>query len=115
MKTKVIKSKHFPFKGFVALCLWPFVFVRKDSDGKYGATADNHERIHAEQQKEMLVLPFLLWYGLEWLIKLFAYRNAKDAYMNISLEREAYENMANLSYIENRRRYGWIKLIIRRV
>jgi hypothetical protein len=39
--------------------------------------------------KEMLYIPFYLWYGVEWLVKLFCKGNA---YRNISFEREAYDN-----------------------
>jgi hypothetical protein len=39
--------------------------------------------------KEILYIPFYLWYGVEWLIKLFYKGNA---YRNLSFEREAYDN-----------------------
>jgi hypothetical protein len=39
--------------------------------------------------KEMLYIPFYLWYGVEWLIKLLCKGNA---YRNLSFEREAYDN-----------------------
>lgn len=35
-------------------------------------------------------LTYYLWYGIEYLIKLCIYKNSKEAYENISFEREAY-------------------------
>jgi len=64
----------------------------------------NHERIHLQQQKELLLLAFLLWYGLEYFIKLLHYRNRREAYLNISFEREAYQNEKNLNYLSNQRK-----------
>ena len=31
MKLKVVYNKYIPLKGFVALTLWPWIFVRKES------------------------------------------------------------------------------------
>ena len=53
-----------------------------------------HEKIHIAQQKEMLVIPFYLWYFIEWLVRLFKKGNA---YQNISFEREAYVNEYNFN------------------
>jgi len=43
-----IKNNIIPFKGFTAMTLWPFVFVRKDREQNYTHTAKNHEAIHGE-------------------------------------------------------------------
>lgn len=67
METKVVFNNVFPFKGFIVMCLWPFIFVRNDDAKRYNVVANNHEQIHARQQKEMLILPFLIWYGFECL------------------------------------------------
>jgi hypothetical protein len=66
-----------------------------------------HEEIHWEQQKEMLCIFFYLWYIIEWLIKLPVY--GRDAYWNISFEREAYD-LEDWPEI-NRHHYGWIRYI----
>ena len=70
-----------------------------------------HEEIHIRQQKEMLVIFFLLWYGIEWLLRLIQYRNRMTAYKNISFEREAYDNMSNIGYLDTRKAYSFIKYI----
>lgn len=71
----------------------------------------NHERIHTEQQKELLFIPFYILYLLEWIFRLIQYRNWDKAYMNISFEREAYSNGHNLKYLQGRKRYAWLKYI----
>ena len=71
----------------------------------------NHERIHTQQQKELLYIPFYILYILEWIFRLIQYRNQQDAYMNISFEREAYKHGHELDYLQQRKRYSWIKFI----
>lgn len=67
----------------------------------------NHERIHTAQQRELLFIPFYLFYILEWLARLLMYRNRHDAYMNISFEREAYRFGHDLGYLQRRKPYAW--------
>lgn len=88
------------------MALWPFIFVRQDA--RVDAKTINHELIHGRQQVEMLVVPFYLWYLIEWLIRLFG---KGKAYRNISFEREAYENETDDEYLENRRAFAWIHYI----
>ena len=102
----IIRNNVIPFRGFSAMTLWPFVFVRRDA--RFTATTEHHECIHGEQQKEMLVLPFLLWYGIEYVVRLAQYRNRDQAYRNISFEREAYGNERDEDYLPSRRRFAWL-------
>lgn len=71
----------------------------------------NHERIHTAQQREMLFIPFYIWYVIEWLVRLIQYRNRNDAYMNISFEREAYAHGHNLRYLPRRKPYAWLRYL----
>jgi hypothetical protein len=107
-----IENNIIPFKGFTAMALWPFVFVRKDSEKYYTDVVERHEYIHGEQQKEMLIVFFLLWYGIEWLIKWACYRNSMTAYKNVSFEREAYRHQNDAAYLDERKHYAWTKYII---
>lgn len=102
-----IRNKFIPLKDFTALTIWPFVFVRNDKE--YSDVTARHEAIHGEQQKEMLVILFYLWYVIEWLVKCIIYRNTMTAYKNISFEREAYDNQHLLDY--QRKHYSWIKYL----
>lgn len=108
-KMKIVYNNYIPFKGFLAMALWPFVFVRKDAR-RLKCDDVNHEKIHGCQQIEMLLVFFLLWYVFEWLIRLCQYKgNGMEAYKNISFEREAYCNQSDPFYLNNRKLFSWIK------
>ena len=123
-----------PFKGFLAMCLWPFIFIRKVVAWMYDEITDRHENIHGEQQKEMLVIGaaiaailavcgcgwwslfaiplFFWWYLVEWFIKLCYYRNMKTADKNVGFEREAYANQNDIVYLYDRKPFAWFDYII---
>lgn len=106
-KNKIIKSNLIPN----GICVNLFgTFWAKDISwiDKY---VINHERVHTAQQKELLFIPFYVIYLVEWLIKLIKYKNWKNAYYNISFEREAYKYGKDLSYLQKRKLYSWIKYI----
>lgn len=67
-----------------------------------------HENIHLKQQKEMFIVFFYLWYGIEWLVRLIQYKDSHEAYRNISFEREAYNNEYDDEYLSIRNFYEWI-------
>ena len=104
-----VKNNIIPFKGFLAITLWPFIFVRNDA--RMAATTIRHENIHGRQQKELFLVLFYVWYGIEYIIKLLQYKNAKTAYKNISFEREAYANQNNVAYLYERKPYAFLKYI----
>lgn len=71
----------------------------------------NHESIHSAQIKELLVLGFYLWYVVEWLFRAIQYRGFHRGYLNISFEREAYNNDANLDYLSERKHFAFLKFL----
>ncbi|CAL2075786.1 hypothetical protein T190611E02C_10244 [Tenacibaculum sp. 190524A05c] len=71
----------------------------------------NHEKIHLRQQKELLVIFFYLFYVVEWIIKLIQFRNGYLAYINLSFEREAYQNESNLNYLKSRKLYRFFNYL----
>ena len=88
-----------------AMALYPFVLVnRKDIDSH----VIRHEKIHLRQQLEMLILPFYLWYLIEFLFRLAIYKNKRLAYLNISFEREAYQNHFDKAYLKKRKNYAFM-------
>lgn len=103
----IVRNDIIPFKGYKAMALYPLIFVRKDA--RMDDTDYNHEYIHLRQQKEMLFVFFYLWYVLEWIIKTIHYR--RNAYYEISFEREAYtyENMP--TYLEHRKHFTWFSFV----
>lgn len=104
---KIFYSKHLPPKNFGAVNLFGIIIVRKDY-GTLDEDEKNHEMIHTRQMMEMLVIPFYLFYAIEWIIRFIQYRDGMKAYENISYEREAYANMYNLSYLKNRKFFSFI-------
>ena len=60
---RIYVMKRWPLaKNYLAICLFGFIF----SVRPLSATELNHELIHAAQQKELLYIPFFIWYGIEW-------------------------------------------------
>ena len=96
--------------GYVGIAIFPFIFL-KHASLKSNRVLINHERIHLRQQLELLVLPFYVFYGLEFFIRLIKHRNWRIAYENISFEREAYTNEKDLNYLESRSFFGFIKYL----
>ena len=110
---KIIMCKRFPPKGYSATMLVWWLLVKEG----YQITPRLliHEEIHSRQQKEMLVVFFFLWYGLEFLFRLIQYRNWDKAYRNISFEREAYANQNNTGYLSERRKFAWFNYLNRKI
>lgn len=107
MKPWLIVFKRLPAN---AMALFPFILL-KNEDQKNDPILINHEKIHLRQQLEMLILPFYVFYLLNYFINLLKYRNHHLAYFNISFEREAYHYEADLNYLSTRRWLKWIKFL----
>jgi len=97
----LIVAKYLIPKGYRGMAVFPFVLMKYDFD-KTNRVFVNHEKIHLRQQIELLILPFFIWYILEFLIRLIQYQNKDLAYRNISFEREAYAKETDLDYLKNR-------------
>jgi hypothetical protein len=100
------------------IAIFPYVILReryRDSEDEFWVKANkktiNHESIHFQQALELGVIPFYLLYVLEWMFKLPFY--GKEAYYEISFEKEAYENEKDLDYLNDRKRYNWLFSIFR--
>lgn len=123
---KLVYNNIIPFKGYLAMCIFPFIFVRKDARA-IKTTDINHETIHGRQQIETHVVALLLlaimalvglfswwwvltfplmyfaFYGLEYAFRLVIYGfDDRLAYKNISFEQEAYLHEDDLIYLNNR-------------
>ena len=106
----LIVTKYLIPKGYRGLAVYPFVFVKQALDKKNEVFV-NHERIHLRQQLELLVVPFFLWYFLEFLVRLIQYKEMDLAYRNISFEREAYANEKDIEYLNNRFLWRFLKYV----
>ncbi len=87
-------------QGIRALAFWPFIIMPRST--VIDAELINHERIHLRQQIEMLVIPFYIWYLIEYYTK---------GYWNISFEKEAYSNEKNLHYLKKRRIFAFLRYL----
>lgn len=128
----IIKCKWFPFAGYKAITIWPFIIVRSSAYWNFSEYDENHEKIHGAQQLEMLLLGAMLavglllrgcgwwsllalplffwWYGIEFLIRYVCYKfNWNKAYRNVAFEKEAYANQMYLDYLSERRLMEWIE------
>lgn len=78
------------------MSLFGLIFARNSAKPLGGYTI-NHEAIHFAQQKEWLFIGFFILYLVEFIFK---------GYMNISFEKEAYNNSMDLNYLKSRKRYA---------
>lgn len=133
---KVIYNRIIPFGGTKAITLWPFIFARKSAKWLADYVV-NHEKIHLVQQAEVLAvsvavmavlcvtclswwcmlaspLVYFAWYAIEYVVRLFAYGRGHEAYKNVSFEQEAYLNERDMTYLENRKAFAWIKYLTKK-
>jgi len=106
----LIVAKYLIPKGYRGMAVFPFILIKYDFDKSNGVFV-NHEKIHLRQQLELLVIPFFVWYVLEYLIRLVQYQNMDLAYRNISFEREAYAKETELDYLKNRSFFQFLNYI----
>ncbi|UII78361.1 hypothetical protein [Flagellimonas sp. CMM7] len=108
----ILVFKHFFYRNYVGLSLWPFIILKEDALKKDEALI-NHERIHLKQQRELLILPFYILYISEWLLRTLLYLDSYRAYQNISFEREAYANEEDKDYLSRRKTFGFLDYLTR--
>ena len=126
---KVIYNRFIPPKGFYAITVIKWIFVRDkykylDGSSIYNKMI-NHESIHEQQILDLTPETFPSWlrytigsicfyllYGLEWLFKLIpCFIKKKNAYRSLCAEQEAYKNERNFNYIKNKPKLSWLKKI----
>ncbi|GHE23737.1 hypothetical protein [Sphingobacterium griseoflavum] len=91
----------------LAVTIFPFIFVRS-LEARKDTRLLNHERIHICQVLELCIVPFYLWYALEFLFFYLRYRDVQKAYMSISFEREAYAHEKDLTYLARRQYWAFV-------
>lgn len=106
----ILISKYLVPKGYTGITIFPFVFL-KTKALKADAVLINHEKIHLRQQLELLIVPFYIIYGIEFLVRLIQFKNWYSAYRNISFEREAYQHQTNFCYLKKRKFWSFLKYI----
>jgi hypothetical protein len=73
-------------------------------------TTRRHETIHFQQFLETGFIGFLLLYFYDYLLAYLYFKDGEIAYMQIRAEKEAYLNELDENYLENRKRWNWLKL-----
>ncbi|MFM9988554.1 hypothetical protein [Flavobacterium sp.] len=106
----LIVSKYLIPKKYRGLTFFPFIII-KDGCDKSNVILINHEKIHIRQQLELLILPFYVWYFLDFLIKMIRYKDKNKAYKNIIFEREAYANEKDLDYLKSRSFWSFLNYL----
>lgn len=91
-------------RDFYAINLFGFIITCK----KLSQEELNHEQIHSAQAKELLYLPFYIWYIMEWCILFFRMKDWMKAYLNIRFEKEAYAHQNELDYLRHRKHYSYV-------
>ena len=139
MKVITIKNDIIPFDGYMAITIWPFIFVKRKAWGRFNEKEKRHELIHCHQQIETHVVSLMLlvllasfglfswwwvltfplvyfaFYGLEYLVRLVIYGfNGREAYRNISFEQEAYLNESDMTYLINRKLFASWRYLFRK-
>jgi hypothetical protein len=76
------------------------IFARKSAKPLSSKTI-NHEKIHEAQAKESG--------GYLWYYSLYLWQWTKYGYRNCPFEREAYDNEADLNYLNSRKGFEWEK------
>jgi hypothetical protein len=123
------------WSGYNTITLAAFVCTKYNNKEEMPQRIRNHECTHARQWVECMLasgvviwalvlfagisalwfalsfLSFYILYVLEWLVKIPFY--GKNAYENISFEREAYACENDNNYIENGDYFEWIRYILR--
>jgi hypothetical protein len=87
------------------ITLFPFILVENKRD----RVLVNHELIHYQQAKELLVIGFYLFYIGQYLYFRLKGKSAKNAYRHLSLEIEAYNNEKDLNYLKTRKKYAFFR------
>jgi hypothetical protein len=106
----IIVSNYLIPKGYHGITLFPFIFL-KNVNLKEDVVILNHEKIHFRQQIELLVIPFYIWYFVEFIVRMMHYKDWDLAYRNISFEREAYANEKSFNYLKNKTFWSFLSYL----
>lgn len=89
---KIIYNSFIPFKGFIGVNLFGYIFVRKEFEGALPTDFFAHEYCHTKQMKRDGYVYFYIRYLYEYVRGLIKYKDSRMAYHNVSYEVEAYKS-----------------------
>jgi hypothetical protein len=98
-------------KHTLGLAFFPFILINKRvvKHEKLYQRVLNHERIHLAQQKELLLVFFVIWYYAEYMYHYIRTLHTHKAYKKIRFEKECFDNEADNKYLNHRVPYSYIK------
>lgn len=129
-------ARHILLPGYSTITIAAWVLTKYKDEKEMPQYVRNHEAIHIRQWAEcmisscLIILALMLFadlsawwlllsigmfyilYVLEWLLKLLFY--GKEAYRNLSFEREAYSNQLNGDYLANCGYFEWLHYFFRK-
>ena len=129
-------ARHILLPGYSTITIMAWVLTKYKNDKDMPQHVRNHEAIHIRQWAECMIASgifiltlvlfanisawwlllsigmFYILYVLEWLLKLLFY--GKEAYRNLSFEREAYSNQLNGDYLANCGYFEWLHYFFRK-
>ena len=127
-------ARHILLPGYSTITIMAWVLTKYKNDKDMPQHVRNHEAIHIRQWAECMIASgvviwvlvlfanisvwwlllsvcmFYVLYVLEWLFKLIFY--GKEAYRNLSFEREAYDSQLNGDYLANSGYFEWLHYLI---
>ncbi len=104
----LIVARYLIPKGYRGITIFPFILLRNKAN-KNDQITINHERIHIRQQLELLIVPFFIWYFIDFLFQYAKSGNKHQAYRNIVFEKEAYASENDLQYLRRRTFWRFLK------
>jgi hypothetical protein len=110
---KIVYNDIIPFGSYLAINVFGVVFVKRKYKNHFTRFTRNHEYVHTLQMRELLFVPFYLWYVVEWIAKLLWYADSKKAYKSISFEREANANERDDDYPSKRKHYAFTQRLFK--
>ena len=99
-----------PFLRVSGMAIFPFILI-KHRDLKNDTQLIRHETIHLMQELELLIIPFYVFYLVNYLVNRIRYHDHEKAYLDIIFEREAYAYETDPDYLKKRKFWGWLKFI----
>lgn len=97
-----------PWLKVSGMAIFPFILL-KHAHLKNDEVIIRHETIHLRQELELLIIPFYILYLINYAINLWRYRDHYQAYRNIIFEREAYTGEADITYLQKRPFWAWLR------
>lgn len=97
------------FKYYTGFSFFIFIWVSRLEKNQVSLL--RHEKIHFQQQLELLFVFHWLLYALFYAISRYKRHRHYIAYRYNPFELEAYRHDEDENYLKNRKRFAWIKYI----